>query len=151
MEKIGEILDEIEDMLDSAQPVMFKNDKVSIDKDVMLDLISDLRRNIPKEVKQAQIITFDSERVIKAAENKAENIIRNAEEKARELVASDTITKEARQKATEILSQAQTKTKEVRAVTSNYVDNMLAETEKFYAEQLKDVRRRRQEINNAKK
>jgi len=150
MNSIDEILEQMGDLVERSTPFPFAQNKVIIDRDLLNDLIDDMKRNVPQEIKRAKLIDFDCERIIKEAEQKAEQIVQRAEERAKALVASDTIVKEARQRATEILTQAQARSKEIKNAAGNYVDNMLHDAEMYFTRGLQDVKRTSQEINRAK-
>ncbi|MBR6599764.1 MAG: vacuolar-type H+-ATPase subunit H [Oscillospiraceae bacterium] len=132
MNNIDEILEQMEDLLEKSASVPFASNKVIIDGERLKELIDDIRLNIPQEIKRAKLIDFDCERIIKEAEQKAEQIVQRAEDRAKTLVANDTIIKEAKQKAMELLTQAQARSKEIKNATSHYVDNMLHDAELYF-------------------
>mgnify|MGYP003308009589 FL=1 len=150
MNNIDEILEQMEDLLEKSASVPFASNKVIIDGERLKELIDDIRLNIPQEIKRAKLIDFDCERIIKEAEQKAEQIVQRAEDRAKTLVANDTIIKEAKQKAMELLAQAQARSKEIKNATSHYVDNMLHDAELYFTRGLQDVKRTTQEINRVK-
>lgn len=125
---IDEILESMEDLLDSAKTIPFTN-KIMLDADQMRELINDVRLNIPQEIKRAKVIDFDRERILKSAEIEAESIIRNAENKTKLLISEQEITKEAKKQAVEILNKAQNTSKEVRAALDKYVEKKLTDVE----------------------
>ena len=151
MSNIDEILEQMDELLDKSATFPFASHKVLIDGERLRDLINDIRLNIPQEVKRAKLIDFDCERIIREAEQKAEQIVQRSEERAKALVANDAIVKEAKQKAIEMLTQAQTRSKEIRGATNEYVDSLLNNAEKFFTNTLNDVNRTKQEINKVKK
>ena len=150
MNNIDEILEQMEDLLEKSASVPFASNKVIIDGERLKELIDDIRLNIPQEIKRAKLIDFDCERIIKEAEQKAEQIVQRAEDRAKTLVANDTIIKEAKQKAMELLTQAQARSKEIKNATSHYVDNMLHDAELYFTRGLQDVKRTTQEINRVR-
>jgi len=151
MSNIDEILEQMDELLDKSATFPFASHKVLIDGERLRDLINDIRLNIPQEIKRAKLIDFDCERIIREAEQKAEQIVQRSEERAKALVANDAIVKEAKQKAIEMLTQAQTRSKEIRSATNEYVDSLLNNAEKFFTNTLNDVNRTKQEINKVKK
>lgn len=150
MNNIDEILEQMDELLEKSASVPFASNKVVIDGERLGDLINDIRLNIPQEIKRAKLIDFDCDRIMKEAEQKAEQIVQRAEERAKLLVSSDSIVKEAKNRAMEILSQAQARSKEIKNATSHYVDNMLHDAELYFTKGLQDVKRTSQEINRVK-
>ena len=75
MNNIDEILEQMEELLDKSAPMPFSQNKMIIDAERLRELIDDIRLNIPQEIKRAKLIDFDCERIIKEAEQKAEQIV----------------------------------------------------------------------------
>ena len=71
-------LDMLEDKIESARALPFSN-KISIEKESLLDIISEMRMNIPNEIRQAQRIIFDHDNILKDAKEQAVRIISEAE------------------------------------------------------------------------
>ncbi len=150
MNNIDEILEQMEELLDKSAPMPFSQNKMIIDAERLRELIDDIRLNIPQEIKRAKLIDFDCERIIKEAEQKAEQIVQTAEERAKLLVSGDTIVKEAKQKASEIVSQAQSRSAEIKSATSSYVDKMLREAEQYFSKCLDEVKKTSAAISHVK-
>lgn len=146
---IDDILDLMDDLLDSANSVPFSVKKSIIDSDQMRDYINEIRLNLPQEIKQAKLIVRDRQSIISDANKEADAIIRRAEDRAKVIVSNDEITKAAKVRANEILTQAQTKAKEIKNAASTYVDKILVKTEESLQANLGDVRKTRQAIKAA--
>ena len=135
MDKIYDLLDELEDLLDSCKNVPFSN-RVSVNKEEVFEIISEIRMNIPNEVKQAQRIDDNCDKIINDANNKAKDIIRQAEEKCEKLISDHEITKSAREEAVSISEEAKATAREMRLAAVEYTDNILAKTEQAMRETL---------------
>ena len=96
--KIDEILDEMDEVLDKAKPFPFAGNKFLVDADRMRELVNDVRLNMPHEIKDARLVAFDRERILNEAKAKAESIISQAEKRAATMVSQDAIVKEAKKK-----------------------------------------------------
>lgn len=57
--KIDEILDEMDEVLDKAKPFPFAGNKFLVDADRMRELVNDVRLNMPHEIKDARLVAFD--------------------------------------------------------------------------------------------
>ena len=112
--KIDEILDEMDEVLDKAKPFPFAGNKFLVDADRMRELVNDVRLNMPHEIKDARLVAFDRERILNEAKAKAESIISQAEKRAATMVSQDAIVKEAKKKAVELLTKAQNNAKEIK-------------------------------------
>lgn len=144
--KIDEILDEMDEVLDKAKPFPFAGNKFLVDADRMRELIDDIRLNMPHEIKDARLVAFDRERILNEAKAKAEATISQAEKRAAAIVSQDAIVKESKKKAIEILTKAQNNAKEVKKSANDYVDNLMNNTERFMTAALQDVRKQKSAI-----
>ena len=147
---IEEILDAMDEELDSAKQIPFTGGKSSVDVGTFRDLINKIRLNLPGEIKQAQALVNDRKVIINDAKAEADSIIRKAEEKAKVMVSEEVITKQAQQRAHDILTAAQTKSKEIRNATNDYVESMLSRVDELLASNLTDVRKTRSALKGTK-
>ncbi|MDE6004285.1 MAG: vacuolar-type H+-ATPase subunit H [Oscillospiraceae bacterium] len=147
---IEEILEDMDELLDKATAVPFSSHKSVIDAERMRELINDARLNVPQEVKHAQMIEFDRDRIIKEAEAKAEKIVRQAEERAKAIVDEEVIVKEAKKRALEAVTKAKDESDAIREATDNYVKGRFHEVEEYLSVALQDVQRRRKKFEELK-
>jgi hypothetical protein len=52
---ITNLLEELEDMVENSRAVPFSRN-ISVDKDTVMDIIADMRANLPNQLKQAEKI-----------------------------------------------------------------------------------------------
>lgn len=146
---IDEILDMMDDLLDSGATVPFSVKKIVIDGDNMRECINKIRLNLPSEIKEARNIALDKKIILSDANKEAEQIVRRAEERAKALVSNDEITKAAKQKAIEILNQAQSESKKVKNAANKYIEDTLLKSEESLQASLSDIKRTRQSVRNS--
>lgn len=144
--KVDEILDELDEVLDKAKPFPFGGGRYLVDVDRLRELVDDIRLNLPSELKEARLVTFDRERILNEAKAKSESIISQAEKRAAMIVSESEIAKESKKKAIEILTKAQNNAKEVKRTANEYVDSLMNKTEKFMNAALQDVRKTKSEM-----
>ncbi len=128
MESLLDYLDALEDLLDSCKPVPFSN-KISVEKERIFDIISDIRLNLPNEIRQAQRIIEEHDKIINDANAKGGNIIREAEMNAKILTNSHEITKMATEQASEIMEEAKRSARDMRLNAMDYADEILSKIE----------------------
>lgn len=143
---IDDILDMMDDMLDSASSVPFSVKKSIIDCEQMRDYINEIRLNLPQEIKQAKLIVRDRQSIISDANKEAESIIRRAEERAKIIVSNDEITKAAKARSVEMINQAQSRAKEIKNAANQYIDEILVQAEDCLQTNLADIRKTRQAV-----
>jgi archaeal/vacuolar-type H+-ATPase subunit H len=125
---IYSLLDTLEDIVENAKAIPLTQ-KVSVSKDELLELIGEIRLNMPGEVKQAQRIVHGSEKIIDEANAKANSIIRDAESNAEKMTLEHEITKRAKEEAEAIMADARNRAEDMRIGSIEYADQMLANTE----------------------
>jgi regulator of protease activity HflC (stomatin/prohibitin superfamily) len=117
---ILQLIDRLEELFNDAKAVPFTHNVV-VDEDKMLELIDQLRITIPEEVKKAQQVVAQRDRVMAQAQEEANRTLQIARDKADQLVQKDMIAQEAQRRAEQILSQARAEAEAVRADADNYV------------------------------
>ena len=122
------LIDRLEELFNESRAVPFTHN-VIVDEDKMLDIIDQMRIAIPEEVKKAQQLINQSERILAQAEEKANRTTALAEEKASELTSEDVLIQEAQILADKILTQARTDAQATHADADNYVMETLSTLE----------------------
>jgi len=122
------LIDRLEELFNESRALPFTHNVV-VDEDRMLDIIDQMRIAIPEEVKKAQQLLNQSERILAQAEEKANRTTLLAEEKAGELTAKDMVTQEATRRSEQILSQARADAEATRDDADAYVVETLSRVE----------------------
>lgn len=137
---VNDILDIMDDMLDSALSIPLSGGKCMIDADRFRELVGDIRLNMPQEVKQAKMIVQDRKMLVEDAKREAENIIKVAEERARRLVEENEITRRVKERANEIMTSSQTQSRELKRAANEFADGILRTTEQGLIDSLNQVK-----------
>jgi vacuolar-type H+-ATPase subunit H len=117
---ILQLIDRLEELFNNAKAVPFTHNVV-VDEDRMLELIDQMRIAIPDEVKKAQQVVAQRDRVMAQAQEESNRTLQLARDKADEMTQKDMISQEAQRRAEQILSQARAEAEAVRADADNYV------------------------------
>ena len=147
---IEEILEQLDDMLDTAWAMPLSGGKVVVDGDRVRDLLDAIRANLPSEFRQARAIVKDRAEIVDTAKKEAEAIIRNAEERRNQILSHEEIVVQAQEKANEIHAQTQKRAREMRRSAQEYTDDLLRRTEEILAQQVGQVRQARISLRNNK-
>lgn len=99
------LIDKLEMLVGEGKRVPFSG-RVMVEESDFLDLVEQLRFAVPNEIKQAQRVIRERERIIAAAQEDAAKIIETARKRAEYLVSEQGILNEARQQSEEILRMA---------------------------------------------
>lgn len=147
---IDEILDLMDETLDKATKVPLSGGKCLVDAEAFRNFISDIRVNMPSEVKQAKLIVADRKIILSEAKKESDEIVKKGEERAKFLVSDEEVVKQAQAKSTELITEAQNKSKELRAATNQYIDNVLDELEELIRKNATEIKNTRSVIKQAK-
>ena len=121
---ILQLIDRLEELFNDGKPIPFTH-SVSVDEDRMLDIIDQMRIAIPEEVKKAQQLLSQRDRVMAQAQEEANRTLDLAREKADGLVKKDGIVQEAERRAEQILGQARADAEATRHEADDYVIDTL--------------------------
>lgn len=139
MDSIENYLAQIEDILEDSKNVPFSG-KVAVDRDMIYDIIDEMRLHFPEEIKEAQKVMDNREKYVKDAEKRAsliieeakkeaDNILKDAENKATRLTGEHEIYKRAVQEGETLLEEAKQDAKNLRINAMDYADEILAKSE----------------------
>ncbi len=123
---ILQLIDRLEELFNESKNVPFTKN-VMVDEDRMLDIIDQMRIAIPEEVKKAQQLLGQRDRVLAQAQEEANRTLELARQKADQLVMKDGITQEAQRRAEQILAQARSEAESTRADADDYVLDSLTQ------------------------
>lgn len=99
------LVDRLEELLNQSRPIWLTH-SVAVDEDRMLDLIDQMRVAIPEEVKKAQQVLSQKDRILAQAQEEANRTLAIAREKSEQLVERDAIVQAAQARAEQIVTQA---------------------------------------------
>jgi len=136
---IIELLDILYGMVNEAWSVPLGNDKCIIEREKAIEIINEIKVNLPTAIAEAQRLVSARDEFIGNAKREAEAMRKNAEEQARIMIEEQEIVRVARAKSNEMITSAETKSKELRRVASEYVEQIMSETERSMQEALATV------------
>ena len=128
MDALLDYLDDIEEVLETSKKIPFGN-RISVEKERILDIINDIRLNLPDDIRHAQRILGDHDRIVAEAQRKAQDILDAAESEAKLRASNHEIFRRASDQAAEIMEQAKKDSRDLRANANDYMDDCLAEIE----------------------
>ena len=136
---ILQLIDRLEELFNQSKTIPLTRN-VMVDEDRMLDIIDQMRIAIPEEVKKAQQLLGQRDRVLAQAQEEANRTLEIARQKAEQLVAKDMIVVDAQRRADDIRSQARAEAENVRAEADDYVTDSLRQLEAELERNLNQVR-----------
>jgi len=123
---ILQLIDRLEELFNESKAIPLTRN-VMVDEDRMLDIIDQMRIAIPEEVKKAQQLLGQRDRVLAQAQEEANRTLEIARQKSDQLVGKDVVAQEAQRRAEQILSQARAEADTIRADADDYVIDSLTQ------------------------
>ena len=138
MDSLLDYLDQIEDILDASKSVPFSN-KVSVEKERIYEVMNEIRLNLPAEIRHAQRIIEDHDKIISDARAKGAVVIKEAEEEAKLLTNEHEIFRRANEQATDAIEESKKNARELRLNAMDYADEVLEKTENMIKETMDNI------------
>lgn len=133
------LVDRLEEVFNEGRPIPLTR-KLAVDEDRVLELIDQMRVSIPDEVKKAQQIVNQRDKIMAQAQEEADRTVKLAQEKAGQLVEREVLVEQAKLRAAEVLRQAQADADGIRADADDYVLDTLTRLEAETARSLQQIR-----------
>ena len=138
--RIEQIIEEIEEYIDSCKFQPLSTTKIIVNKDQMDELLRELRMKTPDEIKRYQKIIANKDAILADAQAKADALIEEAQIHTNELVSEHEIMQQAyaqanaivttaTEQAQEILDNATRDANDIRIGAMQYTDDLLANAE----------------------
>ncbi|MBI4760803.1 MAG: ATPase [Chloroflexota bacterium] len=123
---ILQLIDRLEELFNESRSIPLTRN-VMVDEDRMLDIIDQMRIAIPEEVKRAQQLLGQRDRLLAQAQEEANRTLELARQKADQLIAREVVTQEAIRRAEQIVAQARAEAETIRADADAYAMNSLTQ------------------------
>ncbi|MCH5337186.1 MAG: vacuolar family H+-ATPase subunit H [Acetatifactor sp.] len=138
--RIEQLIDELEEYIESCKPKFMSNSEIIVNKDEIDELLRELRMKTPDEIKRYQKIISNKEAILNDARAKAEALINEATIHTNELISeheimqqayaqANEVVTQAAQQAQDILDKATMEANELRMQAAQYTEDRLAELE----------------------
>ena len=140
---VEELLDLLYTEIEEAKNAPLNNDRCVIERDRVLDMIDDVKAELPVEIKRAKDLVANRNDYIASAKREGELIRKQAEEKARQMVSEDELLAQTKQKANELMRTAEERSRDLRKAANDYCEDALRRTEEAVAEAYDEIKKSR--------
>ena len=123
---ILQLIDRLEELFNDSKSIPLTRN-VMVDEDRMLDIIDQMRIAIPEEVKKAQQLLGQRDRVLAQAQEEANRTLELARQKADQLASKELVVQEAQRRGEQILTQARVDAENTRDDANDYVMRSLTQ------------------------
>ncbi len=146
---ILELIEMLYTMISDAWGVPLGNDKCLVDREKALDLIEEIKAQLPAEMAEAKRLVSARDEFIRNAKNEAESVRKMAEERARKMVEEQEVVRAAKARAEEMIATADNKSRELRRAANEYVAESLQGAEDAVGQALELIRTSRSRFRSA--
>lgn len=122
------LVDRLEELFNESRPIPLTHN-VIVDEDRILEIIDQMRISIPEEVKKAQQVLAQRDRILAQAQEEANRTLQLAKKRAEEAASEDAVAKAAEARAEQIIEQARAQAEAVRRDADDYVVETLGALE----------------------
>lgn len=136
---IQHLVDRLEQTLNDSPRIPLSANLI-VNEDRVFSIIDQMRVAVPEEVKRANRIEAEKDRILAQAKEEAERIRELAKQEAGELVKRDAITMSSQQRADNILERARRDAEALRHDADAYVMEVLVKLEEDLLRSLSVVR-----------
>ncbi|MGE5573383.1 MAG: ATPase [Bacillota bacterium] len=143
--KLVDLLDRLEETIETARKVPLVN-RVLADRYEILELLDQIRIALPDDVKQAEAVLAEKDRILAEATAEAERMRASAKDHLASLVSENEVVRAAEAEASRILEEAKAQASEVRRGADEYAAGTLLKMEESLQKTLKVVRRGVEEL-----
>jgi DNA repair exonuclease SbcCD ATPase subunit len=113
------LIDRLEELFNHSRPIPLTHN-VIVDEDKFLDIIDQMRISVPEEVKKAQQVFSQKDRVMAQAQEEANRTLQLARDKADTLVEKEGLVQDAQRRANSIIDQARVEAENIKIGADQY-------------------------------
>ena len=132
--KIEQLIDEIEEFIESCKPQPFSQSKVIVPKDELYELLTELRLKTPEEIKRYQKIISNREKIIGDAQAQAEKMVEETNVYVNQLVEEHQIMVKAYERAEEVINSANAQAEQTVNAANEDAENIRRSALEYTAE-----------------
>jgi len=118
------LIDRLEELFNNSRPIPLTHN-VIVDEDKFLDIIDQMRISVPEEVKKAQQVFSQKDRVMAQAQEEANRTLQLAREKADTLVEKEALVQDSQRRAGQIIDQARSEAENIKTGADQYALDIL--------------------------
>jgi len=129
------LLDRLQEVVESAPKIPLSGRSL-VDEDEILDLVAKIRTALPEEMRRADALSSERDRILEDGQRRAERIIAQAEEQAARLLRESEIIQLAQREAERIVTEAREQAYQLGSDARAYAKQLLEMLQKSLSENL---------------
>lgn len=146
---VNRLIDMLYERIEDAKSPALKPNMSIVDRDELLDLLDELRAQLPVEMKRAQELLAAREKFVEDAKRDVERMMRQAELEAKTKVSESEVTYAAKEKARQTVARAEERSRQLYQVANEYAEDVMARAEEAMQAALEEVKQSRMQFRSA--
>jgi chromosome segregation ATPase len=139
-------IQQLEELVRDAKSMPLSSSAL-LNRDEVLELITQMKDSLPDEIKQARWIVKDREELLAKARRDAEAMVEAAREEQLRMASHEAVVQRAQEEAERVVQEASEDGRRLRLESEDYVDAKLAQLESALQRILEDVIETNQSIS----
>ena len=140
-----ERIDELQVLIEEAKTVPLSS-SVVVNRDEILELLAQLKEEVPDEIRQARWMARDRDELLARARKEADRLLAEAREQRDRLLSRSEIVHAAQREAERLVDEGKAKAARTRLEAEDYIDQKLAGFEILLNKTLATVARGREQL-----
>ena len=146
---VNRLIDMLYERIEDAKSPALNPILSMVDRDELLDLLDELRAQLPVEIKRAQELLSARDKFVEDAKRDVDRMMRQAELDAKTKVSDSEVLYAAKEKARQMVARAEERCRQLYQVTNEYAEDALARTEEAVQMALDEVKQQRVRFRSA--
>ena len=141
---VNRLIDMLYERIEDAKSPALKPNMSMVDRDELLDLLDELRAQLPVEIKRAQELLSARDKFVEDAKRDVDRMM-----DAKTKVSDSEVLYAAKEKARQMVARAEERCRQLYQVTNEYAEDALARTEEAVQMALDEVKQQRVRFRSA--
>ena len=146
---VTRLIDMLYEKVEDAKAPALKPNMSMVDRDEILDLLDELRAQLPVELRRAKELLSAREKFVEDAKRDVDRMMRQAELEAKAKVSDSEVLSAAREKSRAMIAHAEERCRRMYQVTNEYTEDALARAEEAMQMALDEVKQSRVNFRSA--
>ena len=146
---LEELVNSLYETIQDAKNFPLSSDKCVVEREQVLDILDEIRANMPSDLKMAKEIVEKRNQIIAAGKKEAEDLRTKAEEYVRKTVSESAVVVAANAQAKEIVNEAEQQAAQLRLSVQQYCETRLNDLETAAADSLAEIQALHQRFEDA--
>ena len=146
---VTRLIDLLYEKIEDAKSPALKPNMSMVDRDETLDLLDELRAQLPIEIKRAQELLAARDKFVEDAKRDVDRLMRQAELDAKAKVSDSEVLTAAKERSRQIVAHAENRSRQMYQVTNEYTEDALARTEEAIQMALDEIKQSRVRFRSA--